>query len=336
MADLKITQLSELTTPDPTDVLPIVDVAGSGATKKIQVSNLVPSGATGPTGAIQFYNAGSFGGDARFIWDSASEQLSLGDGTADIVTVAGADGASVGTGIDIIAGRNTGDINYGSEVQINAGGTNGGTLGLYAGQANNGDGGNIDIAGGNAGTSGNGGQIFLTGGNGVDTFGDGGGIFFTGGNATSGNADGGFLELDAGNGFGAGGGGEILLTAGDGGTTGDGGAIAISGGEAGSGGGKGGNIALIAGRGKNTGNGGDVLVTPALAGATGGTAGNVVLGRQATGPTRDANFVYIPNSSNTMTGSPGKSYLGRSPLVFDTTNNKLWIYNSGWVSVTLS
>jgi hypothetical protein len=40
MADKKITELTAKTTPADTDVMPIVDLAGTATTKKITVANL--------------------------------------------------------------------------------------------------------------------------------------------------------------------------------------------------------------------------------------------------------------------------------------------------------
>ena len=44
MADTKISNLTELTTPHASDVLPIVDTSGIYTTKNIKYSNLVPGG----------------------------------------------------------------------------------------------------------------------------------------------------------------------------------------------------------------------------------------------------------------------------------------------------
>jgi hypothetical protein len=47
-------------------------------------------------------------------------------------------------------------------------------------------------------------------------------------------------------------------------------------------------------------------------------------------------FLYIPTCAGTPTGTP-TAYTGRSPIVHDTTNNKLFIYSgSAWRSVTLA
>ena len=48
MADQKISQLSELTNPNPNDVIPIVN---GGSTKKITVANLAVAGSSGTSGS---------------------------------------------------------------------------------------------------------------------------------------------------------------------------------------------------------------------------------------------------------------------------------------------
>ena len=48
MADQKISQLTELTNPNPNDIIPIVN---GGSTKKITVANLVVAGSSGTSGS---------------------------------------------------------------------------------------------------------------------------------------------------------------------------------------------------------------------------------------------------------------------------------------------
>ena len=44
-------------------------------------------------------------------------------------------------------------------------------------------------------------------------------------------------------------------------------------------------------------------------------------------------FLYIPSCAGAPTGTP-TAYTGKVAMVFDTTNNKLYCYDSGWVDVT--
>lgn len=79
-------------------------------------------------------------------------------------------------------------------------------------------------------------------------------------------------------------------------------------------------------------------------GADGFATGNVVtynaglstiLGNAAVSSSATDGFLYIVTCSGAPTGTP-TAYTGRIPLVYDTTGNKLYIYNSGWKSATFS
>jgi hypothetical protein len=51
----------------------------------------------------------------------------------------------------------------------------------------------------------------------------------------------------------------------------------------------------------------------------------------------DRGFIYIPSCAGTPTGTPANyGGGGISPLVYDYSNNKLYIYNGTWKSVTLT
>jgi hypothetical protein len=66
------------------------------------------------------------------------------------------------------------------------------------------------------------------------------------------------------------------------------------------------------------------------------SAGTVVLGTQASLATNATDgFTYIPVSAGAPTGTP-TAYTGKVAMEYDTTNNKLYIYNGGWKSVTLA
>ena len=64
-------------------------------------------------------------------------------------------------------------------------------------------------------------------------------------------------------------------------------------------------------------------------------AGSVILGDGAPDNAATDGFVYIPTCAGTPSGTP-TSFPGWSPMVFDAGANKLYIYNSGWKSVTVS
>jgi hypothetical protein len=62
--------------------------------------------------------------------------------------------------------------------------------------------------------------------------------------------------------------------------------------------------------------------------------GSVVLGRQSALATNATDgFAYIPTCAGTPTGTP-TAYTGKVAMVFDTTNNKLYIYDGGWLGGT--
>jgi len=63
--------------------------------------------------------------------------------------------------------------------------------------------------------------------------------------------------------------------------------------------------------------------------------GNIVIGTAALSTTATDGFLYIPTCAGTPTGTP-TTYTGRAPMVLDTTNNKLYLYNGGWKGVTIA
>jgi hypothetical protein len=67
------------------------------------------------------------------------------------------------------------------------------------------------------------------------------------------------------------------------------------------------------------------------------TRGDALAGRkQALNTTDDAGFFFIRNMAGTPSGTP-TTYTGMTPMVFDTSANKLWVYIGGsWKSVTLT
>lgn len=129
-------------------------------------------------------------------------------------------------------------------------------------------------------------------------------------------------------------------------SAGAGGGLTISADAAASGGSNlaGGPMAINAG--VSTGNVGSTITfgtsTPGSSGTSDNTVstkltidgpGNIVPGSGALATTATDGFLYIPTCAGTPTGVP-TAYSGRVPIVFDTTNNKLYIYDGGWLGGT--
>ena len=58
------------------------------------------------------------------------------------------------------------------------------------------------------------------------------------------------------------------------------------------------------------------------------SAGNVLVNTAAVATTATDGFLYVPTCAGTPTGTP-TTYTGRSPIVIDSTNNKLYFYSGG-------
>lgn len=52
--------------------------------------------------------------------------------------------------------------------------------------------------------------------------------------------------------------------------------------------------------------------------------------------TATTGFLWLVTCAGTPTGVPSGGYSGLAPTLYDTTNNKLWIYDGGWIGVVLS
>lgn len=59
--------------------------------------------------------------------------------------------------------------------------------------------------------------------------------------------------------------------------------------------------------------------------------GSLVLGTAALSTSATNGFLYITSCAGTPTGVP-TAYTGRVPLQYDSTNNKLYIYDGGWIA----
>lgn len=66
-----------------------------------------------------------------------------------------------------------------------------------------------------------------------------------------------------------------------------------------------------------------------IAGAATGQVPSVVVGAAAIATNATDGFLYIPTCAGTPTGTP-TTQTGRFPLVYDSTNHKLYIYDGGW------
>lgn len=64
------------------------------------------------------------------------------------------------------------------------------------------------------------------------------------------------------------------------------------------------------------------------------TAGRTTIGPGAPA-TNATNVLQIPAMAGAPVGSPSVD-TGYVPIVFDTTNNKLWVYDGGWIGTVLS
>jgi hypothetical protein len=59
------------------------------------------------------------------------------------------------------------------------------------------------------------------------------------------------------------------------------------------------------------------------------------IGAGALATTATTGFGFLPTCAGVPTGAP-QALPGFAPCVFDTTNNKLWIYNGAWKGVVLT
>jgi fructose-specific component phosphotransferase system IIB-like protein len=62
---------------------------------------------------------------------------------------------------------------------------------------------------------------------------------------------------------------------------------------------------------------------------------NVSVGNAALATNATNGFLYLPTCAGTPTGVP-TAKTGRVATVYDTTNNKLYVYNGAWKGVTLA
>jgi hypothetical protein len=61
------------------------------------------------------------------------------------------------------------------------------------------------------------------------------------------------------------------------------------------------------------------------------STGNVVISTAALATSATDGFLYIPTMAGAPSGTP-TAYTGRVPIVFNTTNNKIHVYDGGWLA----
>lgn len=65
-------------------------------------------------------------------------------------------------------------------------------------------------------------------------------------------------------------------------------------------------------------------------------SGNVVVGTAALATDATDGFFYIPTCAGVPTGTPATPVAGTLPMVYDSTNNKFYMYDGSWLSTQLS
>lgn len=93
------------------------------------------------------------------------------------------------------------------------------------------------------------------------------------------------------------------------------------------------NVGIYAGAGKTSGNGGDIHISAGNRDTT-GHRGDIILNDSTSVPTTsNGGFLVIPFCFGAPTGSPNSA----GSLIYDLTNNKLYVYSgSAWKSVALT
>lgn len=95
---------------------------------------------------------------------------------------------------------------------------------------------------------------------------------------------------------------------------------------------EGGNVSINGGQGGTTGEGGDIELFPGAKGSGATYDGNVICGGQNIATTARGQFLVIPYCAGPPTGTPVRGMC----LIYDSTNNDLYVYNGGWKKVHLA
>ncbi len=83
----------------------------------------------------------------------------------------------------------------------------------------------------------------------------------------------------------------------------------------------------------------NVYINPGNIGFTANfnSSGSLILGTSAIPTSATAGFLYITSMAGTATGTANLTgATGRVPMVYDTSNNRLWIYNGSWRSAAFA
>jgi hypothetical protein len=67
-------------------------------------------------------------------------------------------------------------------------------------------------------------------------------------------------------------------------------------------------------------------------GAGTGVDGSVAFNDAALATTATKGFVMIPSCAGAPTGVPADIPTGQMPMVFDSTNNKIYVYDGAWLA----
>ena len=131
MADQKISQLTEITTPNSNDVIPIVN---GGSTKKITVANLAVAGSSGTSGSNGSSGTSGTSGSNGSSGSSGSSGLNGSSGTSGTSGSNGSSGTSGSSGSSGTSGSSGSTGTSGSNGSSGTSGSNGssGTSGVVS------------------------------------------------------------------------------------------------------------------------------------------------------------------------------------------------------------
>ena len=288
-----------------------------------------PGGATSGTGGTLFLTGGrgigtaQRGGSVNITGGFSTIGGSTKGGDVNITSGFGGQN-STGGDINIVAdGGSTNSL--GGTINIRGTDLYGSPIVIAGGSKAGGTGGAVTIRGGLGSTSASGGSMTVAGGEGIG--GNGGPATFQGGDGNGNGVLGGTVTLRGGHSTrstiaGSFPGSLVFVRGGDalGNTnSGAGGEVQIQGGTGGVSNGAGGSVLVRGGPGTGT-----------------GARGNVELGGAGTAlaTTATGGFITVPTTSGTPTGVPLNVTTGQVALVFDTTSNKLYVYDAGWVDTS--